>query len=638
MASTLQKIILLLVLFTSNTVAGQVRFTASVSPAQISKDEYAQLRLTIENAQDVDRVAPPALKDFTIVSGPSQESSTTMINGVTKSSFSLVYLIKPRSSGTFSIPSATVTVAGANYRSNPVSVKVSNTVSGNRNTQNNTNIPGMPFSMMDPFADAKPEIQYNDYILRKGESAMDKIKRNMLVRVEVNKNSCYVGEPVIATYKLYTRLKSESSVTGNPSFNGFSVIDLQQPNNMNYTNERFEGKEYNVYTIRKVQLYPLQSGNLELEPVEIENKVRFIKEEYARQQADDMNDVFRDFTEATIPANGVEDQVVALQSKPVTIQVKALPDADKPAGFKGAVGNFNLVAGLEKDNFSTDDAGKLQIVLSGEGNLQLVNNPEIQWPQGLDAFEPKSIDDIEKTTVPVSGKKLIEYPFTVTDPGSYTLPPIEFSFFDPKTAKYKTVTTKALSFTVTKGTGKVAKDTMAIVNEEKNKGFLHKVFSNRRLVVSIVAALILIGLIIWLKKDNKRVKKTKEEELAKEKEKVALVTEPVEEIISNQKNPLEEAEAHLINNDSKQFYTTLNQSFKNFLSHKLNIPQEELNKKTINERMDKKNIAIETSLQVQQLLDEIEWELYTPFSDTSKLQQVYDRTNELIQMLNTYKA
>ncbi len=638
MASTLQKIILLLILFTGNTVAGQVRFTASVSPSQISKDEYAQLRLTIENAQDVDRVAPPALKDFTIVSGPSQESSTTMINGVTKSSFSLVYLIKPKSPGTFSIPSATVIVAGASYRSNPVSLKVSNTVSGNRNAQNNTAIPGMPFNMMDPFADAKPEIQYNDYILRKGESAMDKIKRNMLVRVEVNKNSCYVGEPVIATYKLYTRLKSESSVTGNPSFNGFSVIDLQQPNNMNYTHERFEGKEYNVYTIRKVQLYPLQSGNLELEPIEIENKVRFIKEEYARQQADDMNDVFRDFTEATIPANGVEDQVVALQSKPVTIQVKALPDADKPAGFKGAVGNFNLVAGLEKDNFSTDDAGKLQIILSGEGNLQLVNNPEIQWPQGLDAFEPKSIDDIEKTTVPVSGKKLIEYPFTVTDPGSHTLPPIEFSFFDPKTAKYKTITTKTLSFTVTKGTGKIAKDTMAIVNEEKNKGFLHKVFSNRRLVVSIVAALILIGLIIWLKKDNKRIKKAKEEELVKEKEKAALITEPVEEIISNQKNPLEEAELYLVNNDSKQFYTTLNQSFKNFLSHKLNIPQEELNKKTINERMDKKNIAIETSLQVQQLLDEIEWELYTPFSDTSKMQQVYDRANELVQMLNTYKA
>ena len=623
--------------FIGNSVAGQVRFTASVSPAQISKDEITQLRLTVENTQSIDRVNPPALKDFILVGGPSQESSTSMINGVTKSSFSLVYLIKPKSAGTFSIPPATVLIEGTLYKSNVVSVKVSNTISGNRNQQPNNALTS-PFAMMDPFADVKPEIQYNDYILRKGESAIDKIKHNMLVRVEVNKNSCYVGEPVIATYKLYTRLKSESSVTKNPSFNGFSVIDLQQPNNLNYTNEKFEGKQYNVYTIRKVQLYPLQPGSLELEPIEIENKVRFIKEEYARQQADAMNDIFRDFTDATIPLNGMEDQVVALQSKPVTIEVKALPEIDKPASFKGAVGNFTLIGGLEKNNFSSDDAGKLQIVLSGEGNLQLVNNPEIQWPQGLDAFEPKSIDDLLKTTVPVSGRKLIEYSFTVANPGNYTLPPIEFSFFDPKTGKYKTVATKAIEFTVTKGTGKVSKDTAAIVNQEKNKSFLHKVFSNRRLVVSIVAALILIGLIIWLKKDNKKTKKAKEEAIAIEKEKAALIAEPVEEIISNQKNPLEDVEVHLANNDSKQFYATLNQSFKNFLSHKLNIPQEELNKKTINERMDKKNIAIETSLQVQQLLDEIEWELYTPFSDTAKMQQVYDRTNELIQLLNTYKA
>lgn len=624
-------------LFTGNTVAGQIRFTASVSPAQIAKDEATQLRLTIENTQSVDGINPPALKDFIVVSGPSQESSTSMINGVTKSSFSLVYLIKPKSPGTFSIPPATVSVGGTTYRSNPVSVKVSNTVSGNKNQQMSSAF-SSPFAMMDPFADVKPEIQYNDYILRKGESAIDKVKRNMLVRVEVNKNSCYVGEPVIATYKLYTRLKSESSVTENPSFNGFSVIDLQQPNNLNYTNEKFEGKQYNVYTIRKVQLYPLQPGKLELEPIEIENKVRFIKEEYAKRQADAMNDIFQDFTDATIPSNGMEDQIVALQSKPVTIEVKALPEIDKPASFKGAVGNFELIAGLEKNNFSTDDAGKLQIVLSGEGNLQLVNNPEIQWPEGMDAFEPKSTDDLNKTTVPVSGRKLIEYPFTVANPGNYTLPPMEFSFFDPKTSKYKKITTKAIDFTVTKGTGKVSKDTMAIVNQEKNKSFLHKVFSNRRLVVSVVAALILIGLIIWLKKDNKRIKKAKEEELAIEKEKAALIVEPVEEIISNQKNPLEDAEIHLANNDSKQFYATLNQSFKNFLSHKLNIPQEELNKKTINERMDKKNMAIETSLQVQQLLDEVEWELYTPFSDTSKMQQMYDRANELIQLLNTYKA
>lgn len=622
--------------FTGNSVAGQVKFIASVSPNPVAKDQYAELRLTVENAGSVDQIAPPPLKDFIIISGPSQESSTSMINGVTKTAISLVYFIKPKTTGTFIIPAASAKIGGTTYKSPPVSVKVSNTVAGS-NTQPAT-ASSYPFNLMDPFAEEPVHKPYRDYILRKGESATDKVKRNMLVRVEVNKKSCYVGEPVIATYKLYTRLKSESSVTKNPSFNGFSVIDLQLPNNMNYTNEKFNGKEYNVYVIRKVQLYPLQPGKLELELVEVENKVRFIKEEYTIQNQHTTDDFFRQFAETTVPEAGMEDQLVTLQSKPVSIDVKALPQAGKPENFKGAVGNFKLTGGLEKQNFTTDDAGKLQMILSGEGNLQLVNNPDVKWPAGLDAFEPKVIEDINKLTTPVSGRKLIEYSFTVNAAGNYTIPAVEFSFFDPQTQTYKTVNVHPVEFTVTAGTGKITKDTLAIVNSEKNKGFLQKFFSNRRLVVSILAALIIIGLMVWLKKDNKRAKAEKEASVQRQKEIILEIEQPIEEIINNQKNPLEEAELHLLNNEPRAFYSVLNSSFRYFLSHKFCIPLEELNKKTINEKMDRNNVAIDTSLQVQQLLDEVEWELYTPFADTAKMQQVYDRANALIQLLNTYKA
>lgn len=625
-------------LFACHTVAGQVKFTASVNPSQIAKDEYAELRLTVENSDDVDQISPPPLRDFTIVSGPSQESSTSVINNVAKTSVSLVYIIRPKSPGTFSIPPAIAIIGGKAYRSQSVSLKVSNTVSGNSSRLPN-NIPASPFAMTDPFDQPSTDMRYNDYLLRKGESGIDKVKNNMLVRVEVNKNACYVGEPVIATYKLYTRLKSESVVTQNPSFNGFSVTDLQLPNNMNYTTERYNGKEYSVFVIRKVQLYPLQAGNLELEPVEVENKVRFVKAEYAgRQNAGSIDDFFRDFGQPSLPPEAIEDQKVSLQSKPVSIMVKALPDAGKPADFRGAVGNFNLAGGIEKPEFTTDDAGKLQLILGGEGNMQLVNNPEVQWPEGVDAFEPKVTEDISKVTVPVSGRKLIEYSFTVTKPGTYTIPPVTFSFFDPKTQSYKTVATKAAAFTVTQGTGKAAQDTLNIVNNEKRKGFLQKLFSNRRLVVSIVAAFIIIGLITWLKWDNKRSKKEKEILRQEAQEKALAIEEPVEQIIINQKNPLEDAEQYLVNDDSRNFYVSLNLAFRNFLAHKLSIAAEDLNKKTINDGMDKKGIALETSLQVQQLLDEVEWELYTPFSDTSKMQQVYDKASDLVQLLNTYKV
>ena len=53
-----------------------------------------------------------------------------------------------------------------------------------------------------------------------------------------------------------------------------------------------------------------------------------------------------------------------------------------------------------KNQFSTDDAGKLNLVIEGSGNMQMVTAPDIKWPEGIEAFEPVTTEDISKTTVP----------------------------------------------------------------------------------------------------------------------------------------------------------------------------------------------------------------------------------------------
>ncbi|HMD00424.1 MAG TPA: BatD family protein, partial [Ferruginibacter sp.] len=400
-----------------------------------------------------------------------------------------------------------------------------------------------PFALVDPFANANRENSYNDYILHKGESPLEKIKNNIIVKLETDKTSCYVGEPVVATYKLYTRLKSESSLSKNPSFNGFSVIDLLAPDDVNYQPGKLNGRSYNVYTLRKAQLYPLQAGTLELEPAEVENNIHFIKAEYLNQGNDPMDGFFRDFAPATVPPEGIENQKVTLQSQPLAILVKPLPEADKPANFGGAVGNFQVSASLAKNIFSTDDAGALTVVVSGTGNMQLVTAPDVKWADGIEAFEPKTSDDINKTLVPVSGRKLMEFPFTVSKAGNYTIPSVEFSYFDPKAGKYKTASSGPISFTVTQGTGKPKTvDTSTIVKNEPSA--LVRFFNNRLRVVSVVAILIVCGLIFWLSRERKKdsiaaVIAAKEEERKKEEA-------PVEAIIENQKNPLQDAETALI--------------------------------------------------------------------------------------------
>ena len=627
----LQKIFLFFFLLAGYCANAQLKFTATITPAEIGKDEYAQLKLIVENANEVQQIVPPNLSNFIIVSGPNQESGMTMNNNTVKKYIALSFVIKPKTTGNFTIPPSLAKADGIDLKSNSVKIKVTAKSSGNNPGVNAFN---SPFSGLDPFADPAPRSSYNDFILRKGENPLDKIKKNMFVRVEVDKRSAYVGEPVVATYKLYTRLKSESNMIKNPSFNGFSVLDLQQPAELSYTTEKLEGREYNVYVIRKVQLYPLLAGSLEMGIAEIENNVQFIKAEYVNQQQDIFNDMFRDLANATIPPEGIEMQKVTLQSKPLTILVKPLPDVNKPESFKGAVGNYTVNAMIEKNIFSTDDVGNMALIISGEGNMQMINAPVLAWPQGIEGFEPKATDDLFKGTVPVSGRKIFEYPFTVSKPGSYKIPAIAFSYFNTREAKYKTITINPVEFTVTKGSekgNKINTDT----GTKQSGNYLAKFFKNRLRVVSLFAVLIIIGLIIWLKRD-KRNEKHDYAVLPLAKEEVAD-EKPVEEIIEGQQNPLAFAEECLQREDANLFYTQLNLGLKKYLSKKFAISAEELNRKNIAANLDAKGISIETAVQLQELIDEIELHLYTPFADNEKMKDMYERAHDLVQLMNTYR-
>lgn len=631
MQQFLQKLIFLFFLITGYYTNAQVKFTASITPAEIGREEYAQLKLMVENANEVQQIVPPSLKDFIIISGPNQESGMTMINGVVKKYIALSFVLKPTATGNFTIPGAMAKADAADYRSNVVKLKVTAQATGNNAGMN---LSSNPFNSIDPFAEPAPRSTYNDYILRKGENPAEKIRKNILIRVEVDKKTVYVGQPVVATYKLYTRLKSESNMTKNPSFNGFSVLDIHQPNDMSYHTEKLDGREYNVYIIRKVQLYPLLAGNLELGIAEIENNVQFIKAEYVNQQANALNDIFRDLAQLTIPPEGVDVQKVTLQSKPLSVLVKPLPDAGKPATFKGAVGNYTIETRVEKNNFTTDDDGKMAIIISGEGNLQMVNAPEMPWPKGIEGFDSRATDDLFKGTVPVSGRKIFEFPFTVSTPGRYTLPAVEFSFFDIRDAKYKTVSSNPIAIAVTKGTGKPKNVTQ--VNARSNDNWLTKFFNNRLRVVSFIAVLIIIGLIIWLKRDTKNEKQLADTMQAEEK--IKEEEKQVEEILPAQQNPLKLAEECLHQEDAKLFYTHLNQGLKNFLAKKLVLPAEDLNRKNIAEKLDAKGISNETAVELQQLMDEMEWQLYTPFADNEKMKTMYDRASDLLQLINTYHS
>ncbi len=298
------------VFFAKNSSA-QVKFSVICPHKKIGKNDLLQIKFKVENASNVDNITPPSFKNFTIVSGPNQESSTSNINGKVSQYVSLGYSLAPTGTGKFTIGSATAEADGQHLSTNPITIQVVNgsvVQSQPNNSQNLSPFPNLNFD----FPPTPVTHQFDDYILKPGENVADKTAKNLFIKLDLSKKTCYVGEPIVATYELFTRLPSETTITDAPSFNGFSVNDLDISSNS--TLEKYNGRKFNVYTIRKVELYPLQAGNITLGSMTASNKVTFVKSQYANQQ-DGFFDMFQNFGQDAVPPEGLIERNVTLKSK-----------------------------------------------------------------------------------------------------------------------------------------------------------------------------------------------------------------------------------------------------------------------------------------------------------------------------------
>ncbi len=613
-----------------NSSFAQISFSAVCPDKTISKNDYLQIQFMVENASNVETIIPPSFKNFNIVSGPNQQSGMSNINGKVDQYVGISFYLKPNGPGKYVIGPAIARVNGKEYRTNPVSVVVTNAsgASQNNNTGSLSPFGNMPFD----FPTEPSTHRFDDYILKKGENLHDKVQKNLFIKLDINKTSCYIGQPVIASYKLYTRLRSESVVTSAPSFNGFSVSELEVNDLNSASVEKYNGRDYNVYTLRKVQLYPLQAGTFTLDPVVADNKVTFLKSEYAGSQEGDMfYDMLQNFANATSPQNAVVEEHVTLQSKPVEIIVKPLPEENKPADFKGAVGDFRITSSLERNNITTDDAGNLKVILEGIGNIQLINAPKITWPEGIDGYDAKVTDDLNKISVPIKGTKTFTFPFTASRAADYNIPPVSFSYFDATTEQYKTLHTQPINITVIKGKGNSQKQYVknVNVNDDQNESILTKYASY--LIVGAAFVALFIFLTMRRKSIEDKKKKLLQTTMRVQADKIKKDKKP-EFVIPM--NPLIEAHSKLIEENEIEFYSVLDCSLKKYLASKFKVPIEELTKKRINEELDKCNVGLGTSLMLNSLLDEVELNVYAPPSNSNHLKSVYEKASEVVALLD----
>lgn len=637
---------LLSLLFCLGTVihayAQELRFVTNVSSTRVAVDEPFQIQFMLENASNVSSFQPPSFKDFDILQGPSQMEGTSIVNGRRSEYIALIYVIQARRSGNYTLAGAVARVNGNMIRSNPVTIEVS------RGQGSNAGAAPAPIPHSGG-RNAEPDNMPED-VLRNGEDVNQKLRRNIFVKIDVDKTTLYEGEQLTATYKLYTRLQTNSAVTKVPAFKGFSAKDIELPNPPQATEERLNGQLYKVFTIRKTLLFPLQSGTLELDPVEVDNQVRLVKmvkgntanrkrprdifdEFFGDNGKDPFSDpFFDDFFNR--PEVAYEVVPYKTQSPVVKVTVKPLPIDTRPTSFNGAVGNFSMTATVDKNSLSTDDALTLKVNISGAGNVNLLNAPKIEVPAGFEKYDPKVSDNIEKNSNPLSGSRQFEFVLMPTEAGDKTIPPVEFSYFDATSGSYKTL--RSAPFNIKVSAGKQVKKEREDFSLDKNElapirtGLQQWHKSTSFLIEKpwywILLLLPVLGLLgLFFNRRRQEFALNNATQLKyRYANKVAL-------------KRLELAARYLKEGKDKAFYEETSRAVWGYLSHKLHIPFADLSKQIIQEHLAQRNINGQHTAQLFELLDTCEVALYTPMQNT-KMQGTYQQAVEVISGLEKQLA
>ena len=415
------KILLIILLFGSLNYAQ--KFYASVDKNKVGLNEQFEISFTFEgkDINSLNNFTPPAFTNFLALFGPNQSTSMQIINGNVSASRTYSYYLQPRSIGKYSIGSASIQFDGGTFKTQPLTIEV---VKGN----------------------TQPQQQSNDNTISNAD-----IADNLFIRAIVDKQKVYLGEQVTVVYKLYTRLNiaSQMSINKLPNYEGFWSEEIETANNIDFTTEVINGKQYRVGVLKRAALFPSQTGELSITPFELNVPVQIQKKKRS-------NNIFDDFFND--PFGRSETYEYNAKSNTVKISVLPLPEAKKPESFAGAVGRFEITSSIEQKKYKTNEPITLKLTISGSGNIKLLNIPEITPPTGLDKYEPKTDEQISAGAV-VTGVKTIEYVIVPRIAGIKEIPPIEFSYFDPSKKSYVTLTTQSYTIDIAQGEANISEYT-----------------------------------------------------------------------------------------------------------------------------------------------------------------------------------
>ena len=395
----------------SHMSGGSVR--ATVDANSITINETFTFRIEAQETDKIPSVNISSLLDnFTIVSGPAQQTNYSWTNGKSTSTKSLSWTLAPNRAGRLVIPELIISTGGKKYKTNPIRINVQ-------------------------------------------KSGAVTSAKELFVLTEIDKDELYMGEQVTVTYKLYTRVQLGLEKIDYPKSVGFWQEDLSIPQPPRFNRTSIKGVEYQVATLYKVALFPTKTGSLEISPMSITAQVKTKQKNNRRSIWDDP--FFSSFNNRTVQK--------LIRTDVVKVNVNPYPEG-QPADFTGAVGDFNIRTWVDTSEVRINEAVTLNVELRGTGNINMFSLPEISFPGDMDVFPPNSSFEKEKLWDQYTGTMLWEYILIPRGSGRYQLPRIQLSFLNPKDGSWNKTEAKSISLNVLPGEDDFISSTKGFTKEE----------------------------------------------------------------------------------------------------------------------------------------------------------------------------
>lgn len=580
------------------------------APNVVAADEQFNVTFIIEGEDNPTDFQWASGGDFQVLWGPQSGRSTSIqvINGKRTKSVqtTYTYVLRPLASGKFSIPQATAKVNGKEIASRAVSIQVA--------------AAGASSSSSSSQAQSSRQSGQSQQSRSVGIGDSD-----IFLKMDLSRRKVVIGEPVIATLKLYQRVNigGFENVTF-PTFNGFWSQEIEAPTNIEFTREVYDGQIYNSALLRKFVIIPQQEGQVKIDPAEM---VCLVNVRVSPSGTSIFDGFFDDY-------RTVRKKV---STGTLTVDVSPLP-AGAPSSFGGGVGSFTISAKLSRDSLKTHEAASLMVTLTGKGNISLLEAPKVKFPPDMEVYDTKVSEKVDKGGL--SGSRFYEFPFIPRSHGDFVIEPIKYSYYDVNQGRYVTLETPPIPVSVARGNdtdaggvvvaGPSQKDVRTLGSDirfisTKDPGLVPK---GRFLIDSaffwlmsvLIAVLAFLSWLIFRRMAARRadVVGTKNRKATK----MAL-------------KRLQLADSFLKQDLYAAFYEELHKALLGFISDKLNIPVAELSRERISESLEAEKVDEKYISTFISILDACEFARYAPDSGHDAMAAHYADALDVISSIDS---